>query len=84
VIVQQVGAGIDRERRNPEHWLHAGRLDRGGERDHVGAAAWELLRVQIPVALGGLPAVVDASPDQAELARLGRVASTCSTVKSRS
>ncbi len=72
MIVQQIGAGIDGQRRHPQARLQAGGLDGDGQVAHVGIATRELLRIEIPVAFGGLPAVVEHRPFQAQLGRLGQ------------
>lgn len=71
VVPVQAALRVRRQRSPPQARPQAGVPDLPGEGPHVRRAPRELPRVQLPVALVGLPAVVEHRPLEADLTHLG-------------
>ena len=67
MIPDQFRTRIRGQRRPPQLGLEAFGVDLVHQGPHIGVALWKLLRLEEPIALRGLPAVIQRDPGEAQL-----------------
>ena len=72
MLLHQFRAGIGGQRRPPQLGLETFGVNLVHQRPHVGVAIRKLLRLQEPIALRGLPAVIQRDPGEAEFLHDGQ------------